>query len=225
MPPKNAKARQAGERREAQDAENAHRKSAVKEAGEAADWAVGAKDCSKKQREDAKRLEVLSRKSERLDALALEEGAEKGAEKNRERTVEKNRERTAERTAERTKRPEGRDFNTNSSESMEYGASGVSNALDLLSLTAPKRDQLERNPERRVKSAYAAFEETQMPLLKAENPQLRLTQLKQALQKKWKKSPENPMNQVSIAFNATRDEEREMVAMARDSSLEQFRGK
>lgn len=32
-----------------------------------------------------------------------------------------------------------------------------------------------------------------MPILKAEQPGLRLTQYKQILQKRWKKSPENPM--------------------------------
>ena len=41
----------------------------------------------------------------------------------------------------------------------------------------------ERHPERRMKSAYAAFEERELPVLKEENPGLRLSQLKNMLQK------------------------------------------
>ncbi len=61
---------------------------------------------------------------------------------------------------------------------------------------------MDRHPERRVKAAYTAFEEREMPRLKAENPNMRLSQLKQMLKKDWMKSPENPMNQRHAAFNA-----------------------
>ena len=40
-----------------------------------------------------------------------------------------------------------------------------------------------------------------MPRLKAENPNMRLSQLKQMLKKDWMKSPENPMNQRFAAYN------------------------
>lgn len=78
----------------------------------------------------------------------------------------------------------------------EYSAGSIENAIDLLSLTENKSgplDKLERHPERRIKSAWASFEEREMPLVKAERPGLRLSQYKQLLQKKWKKSEENPM--------------------------------
>lgn len=80
----------------------------------------------------------------------------------------------------------------------EFSASGLDGALELMSLATTAdnlkaSERLDRHPERRVKSAYAAFEERELPILKAENPGLRLTQLKQQLQKTWKKSPENPM--------------------------------
>lgn len=42
---------------------------------------------------------------------------------------------------------------------------------------------MERHPERRLRSAYAAFEERELPILKEENPGLRLSQLKNMLQK------------------------------------------
>lgn len=53
---------------------------------------------------------------------------------------------------------------------------------------------MDRHPEKRLKAAYTAFEETNLPILKAENPSLRLSQLKQMLRKEWLKSPQNPLN-------------------------------
>ena len=50
------------------------------------------------------------------------------------------------------------------------------------------------HPEKRVKAAYTDFESRRLPQLKAENPNLRLSQLKQMLKKEWQKSPENPLN-------------------------------
>jgi hypothetical protein len=62
-------------------------------------------------------------------------------------------------------------------------------------------NDLDHHPEKRVKAAYAAFEERMLPQLKAENPNLRLSQLKQMLRKDWMKSPENPLNQRFQEFN------------------------
>ena len=53
----------------------------------------------------------------------------------------------------------------------------------------------DRHPERRMKAAFAAFEEREMPRLKAENPTLRMSQLRQLLKKEWMKSPDNPLVQ------------------------------
>jgi hypothetical protein len=61
----------------------------------------------------------------------------------------------------------------------EYEARSIDAALDLLTLTVPaaagaavvvagagSSDKLDRHPERRVKAAYAAYEEKNLPLLK-----------------------------------------------------------
>ena len=80
-------------------------------------------------------------------------------------------------------------------ESLEKGeleARTVEEAIDVLSVST---DQPDRHPERRLKAAYAAFEERELPRLKAENSNLRESQVKQLLRKEWKKSPDNPMNQ------------------------------
>ena len=51
----------------------------------------------------------------------------------------------------------------------------------------------DKHPEKRMKAAYKAYEEAQMPILKAENPSLKLSQLKQIIFKNWQKAPENPL--------------------------------
>lgn len=45
-----------------------------------------------------------------------------------------------------------------------------------------------------MKAAYNEFEQREMPRVKAENPGLRLSQLKQILRKEFQKSPDNPYN-------------------------------
>ncbi|XP_038633081.1 coiled-coil domain-containing protein 124 [Scyliorhinus canicula] len=60
---------------------------------------------------------------------------------------------------------------------------------------------LDHHPERRLRAAFATFEEANMARLKRENPNMRLSQLKQMLKKEWMKSPENPMNQLHGAYS------------------------
>ncbi|XP_068970673.1 coiled-coil domain-containing protein 124 [Bombus flavifrons] len=66
---------------------------------------------------------------------------------------------------------------------------------EALSVLSTKEAEVDRHPEKRVKAAYASFEERMMPIVKEQNPTLRLSQLKQILKKEWMKSPENPLNQ------------------------------
>ncbi|TKS74389.1 Coiled-coil domain-containing protein 124 [Collichthys lucidus] len=75
----------------------------------------------------------------------------------------------------------------------------IEDAIAMLS-TAP--EELDHHPERRMKAAFAAYEEANMPRLKLENPNMRLSQLKQQLKKEWMKSPENPLNQRFAAYNS-----------------------
>lgn len=63
-------------------------------------------------------------------------------------------------------------------------------------------EKVDRHPEKRMKAAFTAFEEVQLPILKKQNPTLRLSQLKQMLKKEWMKSPENPLNQMFKAYNS-----------------------
>ncbi|KAM8794903.1 coiled-coil domain-containing protein 124 [Eudromia elegans] len=74
----------------------------------------------------------------------------------------------------------------------------IEDAIAVLSVA----NDLDRHPERRMKAAFTAFEEVNLPRLKQENPNMRLSQLKQLLKKEWMKSPENPMNQRHKAYNS-----------------------
>lgn len=70
-------------------------------------------------------------------------------------------------------------------------ARSVEDAIAVLNVGGTPVD---RHPEKRMKAAYSAFEERELPRLKQENPNMRLSQLKQLLKKDWMKSSENPMN-------------------------------
>ncbi|XP_028411325.1 coiled-coil domain-containing protein 124-like [Dendronephthya gigantea] len=76
-------------------------------------------------------------------------------------------------------------------------ARNVEEAISVLAVD----DKQESHPERRMKAAFAKFEEERLPVLKAENPNMRLSQIKQLLRKEWLKSPDNPLNQNFVAYN------------------------
>ncbi|KAF1332854.1 hypothetical protein FI667_g3316, partial [Globisporangium splendens] len=89
--------------------------------------------------------------------------------------------------------------NRNRETDMDIDARSIDAALSALS-TSDK--ELEKHPERRAKAAYKAFEEAMLPELKQDYPGLKLSQYKQKLSEMWRRSPENPLNQESLAYNA-----------------------
>jgi len=66
--------------------------------------------------------------------------------------------------------------------------------FDTLSSSSAASGEVDRHPGRRVKAAYAAYETREMPILKAEMPTLKHSQLKQLLWVRFQKSPQNPYN-------------------------------
>lgn len=74
----------------------------------------------------------------------------------------------------------------------ETDARTVDEAIAVLSLSKEIPD---KHPEKRLKAAYAAFEERELPRLREENAHLRMSQVRQLLRKEWMKSPDNPLNQ------------------------------
>ncbi|KAJ3156935.1 hypothetical protein HDU86_003470 [Geranomyces michiganensis] len=201
-----------------------------REARESEKWTKGAK-VDKKAEEEQKKLEAAQKKKEREELLAAEERALAASAAKPSQVLKGSAKKAESKSAKH-------DAYTRDSGAAipEFAASGLDDALSLLdvAVAAPSgggtgglkgNDKMERHPEKRMKSAWAAFEEREMPILKAEQPGLRLSQYKQALAKKWKKSPENPMNQESVAFDTSRQEEREMIAAKREEALEKHRVK
>jgi hypothetical protein len=72
-------------------------------------------------------------------------------------------------------------------------ASNIDEALQVLKVSDLDDD---KHPEKRMKAAYKSYEEAELPIIKAENPSLKLSQLKQIIFKNWQKAPENPFNKV-----------------------------
>lgn len=70
------------------------------------------------------------------------------------------------------------------------------NIDEAITILSNNEAEIDRHPERRMKAAWAAYEEKHLARIKQENPSLRLSQLKEMLRKEFNKSPENPMNQI-----------------------------
>ncbi|KAE9395151.1 DUF1014-domain-containing protein [Gymnopus androsaceus JB14] len=94
-------------------------------------------------------------------------------------------------------------------------ATGIDNMLDLLDVVTAKADKasvgsqaagIERHPERRFKAAFEAYQERELPNARKEHPGLRLQQYKDLLYKQFQKSPENPFNQTTISYDASKDD-------------------
>lgn len=84
----------------------------------------------------------------------------------------------------------------------EEGTVEARSVEDAIAVLSVGPEDLDRHPERRMKAAFTAYEEAHMPRLKMENPNMRLSQLKQLLKKEWMKAPENPLNQRFTCYNS-----------------------
>ncbi|OLN87974.1 Coiled-coil domain-containing protein-like protein [Colletotrichum chlorophyti] len=174
---------------------------AKRAAAEDADWAKGAKGNAKKEAEAAKKAEAARKKAEKEALLREEEANTPG------RSAPKNA-----KTA--TKKTRGLDLSQldddRSGGSLgALNATGIDNALDALSLTASSDNaKIDKHPERRFKAAYAAFEERRLKEMDDDGSGqgLRLQQRKDKIRKEFEKSPENPFNQVSARYDATKEE-------------------
>ncbi|KAL3813982.1 hypothetical protein ACJIZ3_015250 [Penstemon smallii] len=66
----------------------------------------------------------------------------------------------------------------------------------IVKMTLADNLPLDKHPEKRLKASFKAFEEAELPRLKEEKPGLTHNQYKDMVWKLWKKSPDNPLNQV-----------------------------
>ncbi|CAF2374073.1 unnamed protein product [Rotaria sp. Silwood2] len=78
-------------------------------------------------------------------------------------------------------------------------ARNVDEAINVLQSSS--QISLDSHPEKRMRAAFEVYEKENLPKLKQEHPSLRLSQLKQLLKKEWMKSPDNPFNRPTKAYN------------------------
>jgi hypothetical protein len=97
--------------------------------------------------------------------------------------------------------------------STEVGGSGIDAALHALSMTGGDHTTtttatttnanvvvmgIHGQPLKSAKALYNDYEQRMLPTMKEEYPGLRLTQYKEKIWSLWKKSPENPANQIKL---------------------------
>lgn len=82
----------------------------------------------------------------------------------------------------------GREANIQAME--EAAESGLDAALESFGISGGDEPKSQR-------ALYLAFEEKMLPIVKEDHPGLRLSQYKEKIFNQWKKSPENPQNQIT----------------------------
>jgi len=236
MPPnKTNSKKESGRAKKAEnEAKKADAKSQEKERQEAAKWAEDAKGKSAKDLKEEKRREELAKKAERERLLAEEESSLPAKPKAAPKAGAKKKVAPkpagpgaiaagggiAGDTGKKASSADGLDDGGGKSrdfpeEVESFSATGVDAALELLEVVNAKKDKasvgtqaanLEKHPERRFKATFEAYQERELPNLRKEHPGLRLQQYKELIYKQFQKSPENPFNQTTVAFDASKEE-------------------
>jgi len=179
------------------------------------------KKLQRKQAQEQKRLENLNRKKELGELYRAEEESMKKLTKPStsgkvsRADIEMNRRKEQEQRAQKLEEEKLKNKNISvqndeveeninqvlakTKQDGDVEARNIEEAISALSTS----EEHDRHPEKRLKAAYKKYEQEQMPILKASNPNMRLSQLRQILHKQWQKSPENPLNQSHVSYNAT----------------------
>ncbi|KAG2748334.1 DUF1014-domain-containing protein [Suillus brevipes Sb2] len=232
MAPKGGNAKKESGR--AKKAENEAKKQEATAADkEAEKWEDGAKGNKAKEEKEAKRLAELARKAENARLLAEEEAAPakaKPAPKKKKDVKPAGPGAIAAGGGSSEAVPA---TETNSKEDEppkeieSYAATGIDNALDLLEVVTAKMDKASVGQQAAGgnlhDAAFEAYKERELPKLKEEHPGLRLQQYQDLLHKQFQKSPENPFNQVTIAYDATKDEKLQSLKEKQDAVQKRLR--
>lgn len=147
-------------------------------------------DAEKKTKEK-KKMERIKREKEA--ALVVEKERKAKAEQDNKDPLMSNTDSMLGMMAEDNLGRSGIGRSANVASMLELQASGVDSALSALSVSGGGDD---RHPEKRMKAAYKAYEEKMMPEMKADYPGLKRQQYLDKIFTSWKKSPENPKNQM-----------------------------
>ncbi|KAL2060921.1 hypothetical protein VTL71DRAFT_8973 [Oculimacula yallundae] len=185
-------------------AAKAAQENAKKAAEEDQDWGKGAKNTAKKEAEASKKAEQARKKAEKDALLAEEEKDARAAPKNAKVAVKK--------TAKGLDLSQLDDPSSSSTPASALNATGIDNALDALDLTADSSAKIDKHPERRFKAAFAAFEERRLKEMESDGSGqgLRQNQKRERIRKEFEKSEDNPFNQVSARYDASKDDIKEL---------------
>ncbi|KAI0333139.1 DUF1014-domain-containing protein [Cubamyces sp. BRFM 1775] len=246
MAPKGGNAKKESGR--AKKAENEAKKAAAadaeKERKEAEKWSQGSKGGKAKEDKEEKRKAELARKAENARLLAEEEASAPAKAKAAPKAG-------AKKAPAKNVKPAGpgaiaaggglgavsasaSEDNGKPGEVESYAATGIDNAIDLLEVVTAKMDKasvgsqaanLERHPERRFKAAFEAYKERELPKVRQEHPGLRLQQYHDLLYKQFQKSPENPFNQVTVSYDASKEARVEALSRKQAEIAERLREK
>lgn len=230
MPPKGGNAKKESGR--AKKAENEAKKQqaadVAKESKEAEKWQDGAKGKAGKEDKEEKRKAELARKAENARLLAEEEASGPPKVKAAPKAGGKKSAAKAPKPAgpgaiaaggglgaATSSTPQDAPLEDSHEEPEVFAATGIDNAIDLLEVVTAKMDKasvgqkaadIEKHPERRFKAAFEAYKERELPNVKVDHPGLRLNQYQELLYKQFQKSPENPFNQTTVSYDASKEE-------------------
>lgn len=111
---------------------------------------------------------------------------------------------------------------SSSTPSAALNATGIDNALDALSLTNDSAAKIDKHPERRFKAAFAAYEVRRLDEMDKDGSGqgLRQNQKRDKIRKEFEKSEDNPFNQVRAAYDASKEDIKE-IREAEKSKIEQ----
>ncbi|KAH8929308.1 DUF1014-domain-containing protein [Atractiella rhizophila] len=212
-PGENAKKETGRAKKAANEAQKAVQKAADAEAKEAEKWSQGAKGKSAKEDKVDKAAAAAARKAENARLLAEEEASAPKTVKSGPTAKGKSAPKPA--TAASASAPKKDDI-PDFDQPESFSASGIDDALDMLTLVTEKKDKaaegaraaqsIDSHPERRFKAAFEAYKDRELEQLKKERPGMRLNQYHDILYKQFQKSPDNPFNQVTVSYDATKEE-------------------
>ncbi|KAJ7967111.1 coiled-coil domain-containing protein [Quillaja saponaria] len=198
MPPKkmgvNSKAEGARAQKAAIESERKEREAREKEDQYWRESEGSKSRAAKKREEEAeKRAETAARKAEALTEAELRKQREQ-EQAELQKKAEEAKKRQTRTAAEEEYERMVLVMNKNRDDSI-IEASTVEDAIS--QMTVADNLPVDKHPERRLKASFKAFEEAELPKLKEEKPGLTHTQYKDMIWKLWKKSPDNPLNQIA----------------------------
>ncbi|KAH8834071.1 DUF1014-domain-containing protein [Flagelloscypha sp. PMI_526] len=224
MPPKGGNAKKESGRAKKAENEAKKQQAAASEAErkEAAKWSDGSKGKGAKDEKAEKRAAELARKEENARLLAAEEASVPTKPKAAPKASGKKKA-----TAPTPAGPgaiaaggglgggKGKE-KAKEDEVESFAATGIDDVIDLMETVTAKMDKaslgnqaakaVDSHPERRFKAALEAYTENELPNIRKEYPGLRLNQYKEKLYQQFQKSPENPFNQTTVSYDASKEE-------------------